>query len=113
VKPKSGKPLNRACVVVAGGREPAQWEAYPHHQFLSTNGALRCCDNGGCWKSRCQPLNDGDPKDNDLCVEPIELSPDLRIPKCLHMISSEDVIRRIDLYHQGGALQYLASDQVR
>jgi ADP-heptose:LPS heptosyltransferase len=109
VKTKPGKPLNRACVVIAGGREPAQWEAYPHHQFLSTNGALRCCDNGGCWKSRCQPLDDGDPKNNDLCVEPIRLSPDLQIPKCMHMISSDDVIRRIELYHQGGALQYLAS----
>ena len=42
-------------MVVAGGREPAQWEAYPHHQFISTNGALRCCEQGGCWKSRCQP----------------------------------------------------------
>jgi ADP-heptose:LPS heptosyltransferase len=112
VKPKPGKPLNRACVVIAGGREPAQWEAYPHHQFLSTNGALRCCDNGGCWKSRCQPLDDGDPKNNDLCVEPIKVSPGLQIPKCMHMISSEDVIRRIDLYYQGGALQYLASDRV-
>jgi hypothetical protein len=103
---KPGKPRNRACVVIAGGREPMQWEAYPHHQFLGTNGALLCCDQGGCWKSRCQPLNDGDPKDQDLCVEPVDVSADLRIPKCMHMITAADVIRRIELHYEGGALQY-------
>ena len=45
---KAGMPRNRPCVVVAGGREPSQWEAYPHHQYIHTNGALPCCDNGGC-----------------------------------------------------------------
>ena len=69
VETPPGGPLNRACVVIAGGREPPHWEAYPHHQFMSTNGALDCCDNGGCWKSRCQPVGDGDPKDReDLCL---------------------------------------------
>ena len=47
-----GMPRNRPYVVVAGGREPAQWEAYPHHQYIHMNGALRCCDHGGCWKPR-------------------------------------------------------------
>ena len=31
------------CVVIAGGREPTHWEAYPGHQFLHTQGALDCC----------------------------------------------------------------------
>ncbi len=100
VETKLGKPKNRACVVVAGGREPAQWEAYPHHQYLSTNGALLCCDQGGCWKSRCQQIGDGDPKDEDLCVDPISISTDLSIPKCMAMLSAEDVIRRIELYYE-------------
>lgn len=106
VPTKPGKPRNRACVVVAGGREPAQWEAYPHHQFLSTNGALMCCDNGGCWKSRCQPVGDGDKKDTDLCRYPVQLTPQLAIPKCMNMITPADVIRRIELYYEGGALKY-------
>ncbi len=106
VETKPGKPRNRACVVIAGGREPVQWEAYPHHQFLSTNGALDCCDQGGCWKSRCQPVGDGDEKDQSLCLYPIDLTPKLRIPKCMSMITAEDVIRRIELYYEGGALQY-------
>ena len=46
VEVKGGRPKNRPCVVIAGGREPAQWEAYPHHQYIHTNGALLCCDNG-------------------------------------------------------------------
>jgi hypothetical protein len=41
VPSRGGMPKNRPCVVIAGGREPAQWEAYPHHQYLHTIGALR------------------------------------------------------------------------
>jgi len=104
VETKPGRPKNRACVVIAGGREPSHWEAYPHHQFLHTNGALKCCDHGGCWKSRCQPVGDGDQKDRDLCPEPVEIAPNLKIPKCMAMIAPEDVIRSIELYYVGGAL---------
>ena len=112
VETKPGQPKNRACVVIAGGREPSQWEAYPHHQFLHTNGALPCCDNGGCWKSRCQPVGDGDPKDADLCLLPVEVSPDLRIAKCMHLITPADVIRSIEIYYSGGALQYNAAPAI-
>ncbi|HYG35797.1 MAG TPA: glycosyltransferase family 9 protein, partial [Clostridia bacterium] len=52
VETKPGRPANRPCVVIAGGREPAHWEAYPDHQFIHTNGALPCCTAGGCWKDR-------------------------------------------------------------
>lgn len=111
VETKPERPKHRACVVIAGGREPPQWEAYPHHQFISTNGALPCCGDGGCWKSRCQTVGDGDAKDRqNLCEQPVQVSPELRIPKCLDMIRAEDVIRRIELYYQGGALQYLDDD---
>lgn len=107
VETKAGKPKNRACVVVAGGREPAQWETYPHHQYIHTNGALVCCDDGGCWKSRCQPIGDGDAKDNDLCLFPVTVNTGLVIPKCLALITADDVIRRIELYYEGGGLEYL------
>jgi len=106
VETKPGKPCNRACVVIAGGREPAHWEAYPHHQFLSISGMLPCCEQGGCWKSRCQPVGDGDAKDKDLCVYPVNVAPDLQIPMCMDMVTPEDVIRRIELYYEGGMLQY-------
>ena len=55
VEVQPGRPKNRACVVIAGGREPSQWEKYGHHRFLETNGALLCCDDGGCWKSGARP----------------------------------------------------------
>ena len=89
----------RPCVVIAGGREPLHWEAWPGHQFLSTVGLLDCCATGGCWKSRCQLMNDGDEKDrHNICEQPVQLTEDLRIPKCLEMISPEDVIRAVERY---------------
>lgn len=95
----------RPCVVIAGGREPAHWEAYPGHQFLSNVGTLTCCATGGCWRSRCQPVGDGDDKDRrNMCEQPVEVRPDLRIPRCMDAISPEEVIRRIDMYYQGGVL---------
>jgi ADP-heptose:LPS heptosyltransferase len=109
---KPGRAKNRACVVVAGGREPSQWEKYGHHRYLETNGALPCCDQGGCWKSRCQPVGDGDEKDSpaNLCIFPVPVAPDLQIARCMDLITEDDVIRAIELYHQGGAYSYLAHD---
>lgn len=126
VETKPQLPLNRACVVVAGGREPMQWEAYPHHQFIHNNGALMCCDNGGCWKSRTEPIGDGDEKDHpeNLCVDVV--TKEIRgangnkksvqkyvLPKCMDMITAEEVIRRIELYFTGGATRYLAPEEAR
>lgn len=101
VEVKPGMPKNRPCVVIAGGREPPHFTAYPHHQFIHTVGALRCCDNGGCWKSRTRPLGDGDPKDEpgELCVDPVG-----DLPRCMDLITADEVIRRIELYFAGGAL---------
>lgn len=102
VEVKESIPRNRPCVVVAGGREPPHFTAYPHHQFLHTVGALRCCDNGGCWKSRTVPLGDGDVNDRPeaLCVDVVGT-----LPRCMDLISADHVIERIELYFRGGALQ--------
>lgn len=104
VETKAGMPRTRPCIVVAGGREPPHWSQYPQQQFIHTVGALRCCENGGCWKSRTLPLGDGDEKDRPehLCVDVVG-----RLPRCMHMISASDVIRRIECYFEGGALTYL------
>jgi len=103
-----GMPKNRPCVVVAGGREPPHWETYPHHQFIHTVGALHCCDNGGCWKARTVPLGDGDEKDHpdNLCVDVVHA-----LPRCMEMITADEVIRRIERYFSGGAIQYLSTAQ--
>jgi ADP-heptose:LPS heptosyltransferase len=104
VPTKPGAPGARPCVVIAGGREPSHWEAYPHHQFIHTIGALPCCATGGCWKSRVLPLDDGDEKDDpgSLCMNVVG-----KLPRCMDMISAEEVIRRIRLYFDGGAIAYL------
>ena len=105
---RGGEPKNRPCVVVAGGREPPHWEAYPHHQFIHTVGSLRCCDNGGCWKSRAVPLGDGDPKDlpANLCVDVVG-----KLPRCMDMITADEVIRRIGMYFSGGVIAELRNDE--
>jgi len=103
VETPAGRPRTRACVVVAGGREPTHWEAYPGHQVLHTIGALRCCESGGCWRSRAVPRGDGDEKDRPerLCVDVVE-----GLPRCLHLITAADVIRAIERYYEGGVLAY-------
>lgn len=115
---RPGYPSRRACVVVAGGREPAQWEAYPDHRYLSTQGALKCCIGGGCWKSRATLVNDGDEKNTkDVCVDPIPIYPltpypsdrisgDLKVGHCMHMITPGHVIEAIESYYRGGLLSY-------
>jgi ADP-heptose:LPS heptosyltransferase len=83
---------SRPCVVVAGGREPPHWEAYPIHQFIHTVGSLDCCRTGGCWRSRTVPVGDGDVKDRpkNLCVDVVE-----GLPRCMDMITPEAVVERI------------------
>lgn len=108
VEAKRGQPANRPCVVVAGGREPVHWEAYPDHQFIHTTGALRCCSDGGCWKDRTRPLRDGDKRDRPehLCVDVVR-----GLPRCMEMIAPVEVERRIELYFNGGAIDYLRPRQ--
>jgi ADP-heptose:LPS heptosyltransferase len=130
VETRPGMPKSRACVVVAGGREPSQWAAYPHHQFIHTNGVLKCCESGGCWRARTFPLGDGSPLDKpeNLCLDVVMHKNGLReqlgsdwvtkkaspvedaryLPHCMDLISAQEVIRRIELYFAGGNIPYLA-----
>ena len=114
IETKENMLLNRPCVVIAGGREPTHWEAYPHHRYLHTLGSLPCCDNGGCWKSRCMKVGDGDSKDEkELCIFPKKLElkvlmprkteeENLYIPKCMDMIKVNHVIEAIESYYPNG-----------
>ena len=89
---------HRPCVVIAGGREPQQWECYGTHQFIHLCGILDCCRRGACWKSRIVKLNDGSKQDNSLCVHPVVSNSGQVIPKCLDLIAVDEVVRRINLY---------------
>lgn len=80
----------KPCVVIAGGKEPLRWQAYPNHRYLNTNGALECCAWDGCWKSKledCTSLVGGK-------------------PRCFSLIRPEDVARAIEMYYLGGMLKY-------
>lgn len=81
--------LQKPAVVVMGGREPVPWNSYPKTQLLHTVGALDCCRDGGCWRSRVVKLNDGSEQDNSLCDSP--LWGDEPAPQCMAMIRPEDV----------------------
>src|SRR5262245_38315537 len=108
VENKPGGPPSRPCVVVAGGREPPHWEAYPTHQFLHTVGLLPCCAAGGCWRSRSVPLGDGDEKDKPehLCVDVVN-----NLPHCMDLIQPPAVIERIELCIRGAGLDTLSPEQ--
>lgn len=110
VESRSDAPKNRPCVVVAGGREPVHWEAYSHHRFLHTQGALTCCQSGGCWRSRTVPLGDGDSKDEpkSLCVDVVR-----DLPRCMDMITSKMVIEAIESYFVGGVISYMDRKNAR
>lgn len=96
----------RPAVVIAGGREPPHWEAYPAHQFLHTVGLLPCCASTGCWKSRTVPLGDGDDVRERLC-ENVRGS----VPACMDLITADDVVRRLELCLAGGQTRSLDRDQ--
>lgn len=93
VRPGRCRGALRPCIVIAGGREPAHWEQYPGHMFLSTIGTLDCCANRACWRSRVQHMSDEDFKNNySLCEQPVKLKTGQVIPACMDLITAEDVI---------------------
>jgi ADP-heptose:LPS heptosyltransferase len=102
---KLGAPANRPCVVVAGGREPPSWEAYPGHQFLHTIGKLPCCAEGGCWRSRSVPLGDGDEKDEPrhLCVDIVR-----NLPRCMDLIEPRHVVEKVEFCRTASPGRYLS-----
>ena len=104
------RPSSRAAVIVAGGREPTHWEAYSHHQFIHTIGALPCCERGGCWRSRTRAIGDGEPGDapDQLCVRVQN-----HLPRCMDMITVDEVIRRIETFFDGGSNRFLTPREQR
>ncbi len=91
--------LEKPCIVIAGGREPVTWNAYPYQHYLHTVGALPCTtfkgDKGACWRSRVLPLGDGTILDKDTCQRPIE-----GIPECMRMIKPESVVELVLRYNK-------------
>lgn len=111
VETPPGRPRLRPCIVVAGGREPPHWEAYSHHHFLHTLGALPCCESGPCWRSRLEPVGDGSEHDGPewrcLDVRPGPLA------RCMELIEAQDVIRVLETCLTSGRHGVLDPEQAR
>jgi len=95
----------KPCVGIYGGREPTNFTAYTNHQILHTNGAFKCCDNGGCWKSRVVPLGKSPTRNKNLCLLPVKVD-GRTIPSCMDSITAEDLIRAISKYYDGNIYTY-------
>lgn len=102
--------LEKPAVVVAGGREPVAWNAYPKQQYLHTVGALLCSApqggaGGACWRSRVVPLGDGTALDDHPCQRPVNGTPTslatTTVPECMAMISPREVAEKIMRYNKG------------
>lgn len=83
----------RPCITLAGGREPAHWEAYPGHQYLHTVGMLDCCRKKSCWKA--VPF---EKEGKAGCLHPIGLGDEF-VGKCMTLISPEHVANLVELYN--------------
>lgn len=81
----------RPCVVIAGGREPRTWEAYPGHAYLDRVGKLPCCATGACWKNKTGGTA------GDSCNE-TENVMGQAFPKCITSITAQDIIREVETY---------------
>ncbi len=92
--------LEKPAVVIAGGREPVQWNSYPKQHYLHTVGALPCSDikgnvGGACWRSRVVPIGDGTNLDKDTCERPVG-----GLPECMTMIRPTEVTELILRYNK-------------
>lgn len=100
--------LSKPAVVIAGAREPRQWNSYPGQLLLNNVGTLPCSVKDGlpmaCWRSRTVRMGDGSGCDQSLCEAPVTTDPPA--PKCMTLISAADVVRAIESYYEGGRLSY-------
>lgn len=80
-----------------GGREPITWVQYSKQTTFHTMGALDCCKNNACWKSRVVPIDKYPDKNNCLCQHPV-LGLEMPVAKCMAMIKPEEVLLTLEKY---------------
>jgi ADP-heptose:LPS heptosyltransferase len=85
-------------ICLLGGREPVPWVQYSKQTTLHTIGALSCCKNKACWKSRVIPLDDEDEKNKNLCEKPV-LGFTRSVGKCMAMIKPKEVLSVLEKYY--------------
>jgi len=92
----------REAIIIGGSREPASWEAYPGHEFLTPKEVLACRH---CWKGSAQV---GAEAKSDECRE---ISHGL--PRCMDLISSGEVLGKFHELEAKGRIQFLGAGQRR
>lgn len=116
----------RPCIVLAGGREPRHWEAYPNHVYFDKVGQYSCCRDGACWKTRCTEIKDdlyaegskvleeNQEKNKKLCEKRVYIRKanskrekkffdELYVPQCLYDIKPKEIIQAIENYYDAGS----------
>lgn len=88
--------LEKPAVVLAGGREPRAWNQYPLSTVLGSVGALPCCRQHACWRSRTVALGDGADGDKSLCEAPVYTDPPAA--RCMALISAEQAAAAVLAY---------------
>lgn len=88
--------FEKPAIVIAGAREPVSFTRYPGHAYLSTDGMLPCAVKA-CW--HC---------DIKSCTNPVirknQHDADEIVPKCVDMITPQDVTRALRGFYAGGRL---------
>ncbi len=90
--------LYKPSIVIAGAREPVSFTRYPGHQYLATDGCLSCALSA-CWHcdiNTCPNLIVDETKPNIL---------DRKIPKCVDIITPQDITNALNKYYLGGRLK--------
>lgn len=90
----------REAVIIGGAREPSCWEAYPGHQFITTEKEVPCAH---CWKTRHFPLPDNR---NRIALACGQVSNEL--PLCMDRITSARVIERFEHLAANGRIRFLS-----
>jgi ADP-heptose:LPS heptosyltransferase len=96
--------FEKPSVIIAGGREPYRWEAYPNHRYLHTNGLMKCCEYDGCWKGKLECQVGLDEMDAEgewkkkCCINVNENG----TARCMDLIKPELVADQILAYYEGG-----------
>ena len=84
--------LTKPAIVIAGAREPVSFTQYAGHRYLATDGCLPCSVSA-CW--HCDIKACTNPPGDDVH----------KIPKCVDMITPEDLTRALNSYYIGGRLK--------
>ncbi len=92
--------LDRSYVLLAGGREPHVWQHYPRQATLSTVGCVECTpskEGRSCWRDHTRKPENGI---GTVCDLPVLTRAGEWVPKCLAIISPEQVAKEIEMrYH--------------